>query len=180
MKHLPAVLFVLAVALANIITAATTPFELGPYLVTWGTLFAGATFVLRDLVQLRSGRRVVYTIILLGLITAAVTSALLGDTLAIVVASAVAIGVGETLDTEVFSRWRGGAPSRVLLSGLIGGTVDTVLFVVIGLSPLWSGILPWSAVDEAIIGVALVKAAMQVLGACGWWVVAPEPVSEPA
>ena len=73
--------------------------------------------------------------------------------------------VSETTDTEIYSRLRLPISLRVLYSGLVGGVVDSVLFVLIGLSPLGAGFLPWEAVGSAIVGQILVKTAMQALGA---------------
>jgi hypothetical protein len=54
---------------------------------------------------------------------------------------------------------------RVLYSGFAGGVIDSVLFVLIGLSPLGAGILPWEAVGGAILGQLIVKTGMQAAGA---------------
>jgi len=161
-------LYIAAVAAANIVTAATTPWDVGPFLITWGTWFAAVTFVLRDVIQLRHGRRIAYVAIGAGLAVAAVSSALLGDTEAVVVASGLAFGLSESLDTEVFTRLRAGLPLRVGVSGVIGGALDTSVFVIVGLSPLWSGIIPWSAVPNAILGVWLAKCLIQALAAVSW------------
>jgi uncharacterized PurR-regulated membrane protein YhhQ (DUF165 family) len=166
-------LYVAAVAAANIVTAATSPADIGPFLVTWGTWFAAVTFVLRDVIQLRHGRRVAYAAIGAGLAVAAVSSALLGDTEAVVVASAVAFGLSESLDTEVFTRLKASLPWRVGVSGVVGGALDTSVFVILGLSPLWSGIIPWSAVPNAILGVWLAKCLVQALAAVSWRALEP-------
>lgn len=162
-------LYVGAIVAANVITARTVPAEIGPFLVTWGTWAVAVTFVLRDVIQVRWGRAVAYLAIVVALAASAVTSAALGDTLAVVVASALAFAVSESLDTEVFTRLRAGLPERVAVSGVIGGLFDTAIFVVVGLSPLWSGIIPWSAVPKAILGVFLAKALLQFVGAALWW-----------
>lgn len=158
-------LYVLAVAAANIITATTEPLFFAGFVVTWGTFFAGATFVLRDLVQRGHGRTVAYAAIGAGLLVSAAFALIYHDALPIAVGSLVAFAVSESLDTEVFTRLDKPFPHRVAVSGLIGGLIDTALFVLIALSPLWSGILTWSQVPRAILGVYLVKAALQILGA---------------
>lgn len=169
-------LYIAAIAAANVITAATTPADIGPFLIPWGTWFVACTFFLRDALQIRYGRATAYLAIVAGLAVSALTSALLGDTLAIVAASGLAFGLSETLDTEVFSRTKAGLPTRVALSGVLGGALDSTVFVLVGLSPLWSGIIPWSAVGNAILGVFLVKAAVQLIAAASWRAAhAPEP-----
>jgi len=159
------VLYVACVALANIITATTTPIFFAGFVITWGTFFAGATFVLRDLVQRGYGRGTAYAAIGAGLAVSATFSLAYHDALPIAVGSLVAFAVSESLDTEVFTRLDRPFPFRVAVSGLIGGLIDTALFVVIALSPLWSNILTWEQVPRAILGVYLVKAALQLIGA---------------
>ncbi|MDO5577097.1 MAG: hypothetical protein Q4F84_08455, partial [Fibrobacter sp.] len=54
---------------------------------------------------------------------------------------------------------------RVFYSGIIGGFFDSVVFVVIGLSPLGANFLPWEAVPAAIMGQIIVKTVIQMIGA---------------
>lgn len=54
---------------------------------------------------------------------------------------------------------------RVLYSGIVGGFLDSAIFVVIGLSPLGANILPWEAVPAAILGQIIVKTIIQMFGA---------------
>ncbi|GIP13184.1 conserved hypothetical integral membrane protein [Paenibacillus macerans] len=159
------ILYLLAIISANVITAAFSPLAWGPFIVPMGTFLIGATFILRDLVQKRIGRRATYLVILAALVLSAISSALLGDTLLITVASAITFALSETIDTEIFTRLKASLAKRVLYSGLVGGAVDSAVFVIIGLSPLGAGILPWSAVPAAILGQYLVKSAMQAIGA---------------
>lgn len=170
-------LYVAAIVAANVVTAATAPTELGPFLVPAGTWVVAATFVLRDAVQVRHGRRVAYAAIAAALVASAVTSALLSDTLAVVVGSAAAFAVSESLDTEVFTRLRVGLAGRVLASGVVGAVADSVIFAVVALSPIWSGLVPWSALPNVIAGQLIVKAALQVLAAGGLAVLRPAQAS---
>lgn len=167
------VLYVAAIVAANIITAGTTPLDVGPLLIPWGTWLIGATFVLRDLVQLRHGRHGAYAAIGVALAASALTSAALGDTLAIVVASALAFAVSESADTEVFTRMRGRLPKRVAASGTVGALLDSVIFAVVGLSPVWSGIVPWDALPQVIAGQLVVKVALQFIAAGAWHALDP-------
>jgi hypothetical protein len=162
-------LYVACVAAANIITATTTPIFFLGFVITWGTFFAGATFILRDLVQRGYGRQVAYAAIGAGLLVSGAFSLVYHDALPIAVGSLVAFAVSESLDTEVFTRVPWSFSGRVAVSGLIGGLIDTALFVVIALSPLWSGILTWGQVPRAILGVYLVKAILQLIGAALLW-----------
>lgn len=165
MKNFIIFLYLLAIVSANVITAALASVTVGPFIVPAGTFIIGATFILRDLVQRAVGRRHTYVLIFLALVLSAVTSALLGDTLLITVASAVTYALSETIDTEIFTRMKSSIAKRVFFSGIVGGTVDSAVFVVIGLSPLGAGFLPWSAVPAAVIGQVVVKGVMQAVGA---------------
>lgn len=178
MKWLAAGGYVLAIVAANVITANTVPAELGPFVVTWGTWLIGVTFILRDAVQVAFGRAFAYFTILVALGASLVTSVALGDTLAIVVGSAVAFLVSESTDTEVFTRLRARLGVRVAVSGVIGGLLDSCLFVIIALSPLWSGFITWEMVPNAILGQWIVKSILQV--AAGAIIAVREPEPQPA
>ncbi|GIP39110.1 hypothetical protein J31TS4_23900 [Paenibacillus sp. J31TS4] len=159
------VLYFATITAANIVTAAVAPLALGPLLVPAGSFLIGATFILRDLVQNAVGRLKTYAAIGGALLLSALTSYLAGDTLWIVLASSATFVLSETADTEIYSRLKVPFALRVLYSGIVGGAVDSVVFVLIGLSPLFSGILPWEAVGYAILGQIVVKLGMQMLGA---------------
>jgi queuosine precursor transporter len=158
-------LYLLSIVAANIITAGTAPLTIGPFTVPWGTFLIGGTLLLRDFVQLRHGRRTAYLAILVALVLSAVASATLGDPLAITAASAVSFAMSESLETEIFTRFRSSLAGRILLSGTTASLVDSVSFVILGLSPLTTGFVPWAAVPGAIVGQYIVKTAMQALGA---------------
>lgn len=130
-----------------------------------GTFFIGATFILRDLVQNKYGRKKTYGLIALALLLSAIVSASLGDTLLIVAASALSFLLSETADTEIYSRLKLPMAWRVFYSGIVGGILDSAVFVIIGLSPLGANILPWEAVPAAIIGQIIVKTVLQLIGA---------------
>jgi uncharacterized PurR-regulated membrane protein YhhQ (DUF165 family) len=155
-------LYIAAVAAANIITAATTPAEIGP---------VGVTFILRDLVQRGYGKRVAYMAIGAGLLVSALCSLVLGDTLWIAVASLTAFAVSESLDTEVYSRLRARFSVRVAGSGVIASAADSVIFCVIGLG--LSGIVPWHLLPNVMLGQFLVKSALQALAGVGIEIMRP-------
>ncbi|HZG54998.1 VUT family protein [Paenibacillus sp.] len=174
MNKLTALLFVAlylaSIVAANVVTAAFAPVPLGALLVPAGSFLIGAVFVLRDLVQRAIGRKYTYAAIAAALLLSAAVSAALGDTLWIVFASSLAFLASETADTEVYSRLKLPLGWRVFYSGLVGGFLDSALFVVVGLSPIGAGFLPWEAVGLAISGQVVVKSALQLAGAAliGW------------
>lgn len=159
------VFYLVSIVIANVVTAAFAPLHFGAFIVPMGTLFIGATFIFRDLVQNKYGRAKTYLFIFTALILSAVVSFLLGDTLLIVMASALSFVVAETADTEIYTRLKLPMAWRVFYSGIVGGFLDSAIFVVIGLSPLGANILPWEAVPAAILGQIIVKTILQMVGA---------------
>ncbi|MEK9196976.1 VUT family protein [Ureibacillus sp. 179-F W5.1 NHS] len=159
------IFYLLSIVVANVVTAAFAPLQFGMFIVPMGTLFVGATFIFRDLVQNKYGRKKTYLFIFTALVLSAIVSFLLGDTLMIVAASAISFILAETADTEIYTRLKLPIAWRVFYSGLVGGLLDSAVFVIIGLSPLGAGMLPWEAVPAAIIGQIIVKTVIQMFGA---------------
>ncbi|WP_342599845.1 VUT family protein [Psychrobacillus sp. FSL H8-0483] len=157
--------YLLSIVTANVVTAAFAPLQLGMFIVPMGTFLIGATFIFRDLVQNKYGRSKTYLFIITALALSAFVSFMLGDTLLIVVASALSFVVAETADTEIYTRLKLPMAWRVFYSGIVGGFLDSAIFVVIGLSPLGANFLPWEAVPFAIIGQIIVKTVIQMFGA---------------
>lgn len=158
------ILYIAVIVIANIVTANLPPIEAGPFLIPAGTLFVGLAFILRDFTQLKLGKSRTYTVILIALMISAMTSATIGDPLHIVIASAAAFTLSETVDTEIFSRWKGSLSSRVALSGIMGGMIDSTVFVILGLSPIGIGAISWELVPLAIAGQLIAKTILAYLG----------------
>ncbi|PYF06776.1 VUT family protein [Ureibacillus chungkukjangi] len=157
--------YLLSIVIANVVTARFAPLEFGMFIVPMGTLFVGATFIFRDLVQNKYGRKKTYLFIFTALFLSAIVSYSLGDTLMIVAASALSFLIAETADTEIYTRLKLPMAWRVFYSGIVGGFFDSVVFVIVGLSPLGAGFLPWEAVPAAILGQVIVKTVIQMFGA---------------
>ncbi|MDF2857651.1 MAG: hypothetical protein K0Q87_3502, partial [Neobacillus sp.] len=123
------------------------------------------TFIFRDLVQNKYGRKNTYLFIATALILSGIVSFLLGDTLIIVLASALSFAIAETADTEIYTRLKLPMSWRVFYSGIVGGLLDSVIFVIIGLSPLGANFLPWEAIPSAILGQVIAKTIIQMIAA---------------
>lgn len=158
-------LYLISIVIANVATAALMPLEFGIFIIPVGTLFAGATFIFRDLVQNRYGRKKTYMFIVIALVLSATVSFILGDTLAIVAASALAFIIAESADTEIYSRLKVSFVWRVFYSGIVGGILDSAVFVIVGMSPIGAGFIPWEAVPVAILSQVIAKSAVQTAGA---------------
>lgn len=159
------ILYVGVIVCANFVTAELPPMHLFSFIVPAGTLFIGTTFFLRDVIQWYHGRLTAYKAIAIALIASAIASVLLGDLIWITVASAISFAVSETVDAELFTRMRKTIQQRVLWSGLFGGFLDSGIFVIIGLSPLTTNIVPWAFIPEAILGQIIVKSIFQFIAA---------------
>lgn len=158
-------LYLISIVSANVITAAIMPLEIGIFIIPMGTFLIGATFIFRDLVQNKYGRKKTYLFILTALILSGAVSSLLGDTLMIVAASALSFIISETADTEIYTRLKLPIAWRVFYSGIVGGLLDSVVFVIVGLSPIGAGFIPWEAVPAAILGQVIAKTVIQLIGA---------------
>jgi queuosine precursor transporter len=158
-------LYLFSIVTANVVTAAFAPFQLGLFIIPMGTFLIGATFIFRDLVQNKYGRKKTYLFIATALILSGIVSFLLGDTLIIVLASALSFAIAETADTEIYTRLNLPMSWRVFYSGIVGGLLDSVIFVIIGLSPLGANFLPWEAIPSAILGQVIAKTIIQMIAA---------------
>ncbi|MPZ79647.1 MAG: VUT family protein [Actinophytocola sp.] len=129
------------VVAANWASTHWTALLIGSLVVPAGTLWAGATFTLRDLLHDALGARGVAAAITVG----AALSWLLA-TPQIATASVVAFTVSELLDSAVYARLRARSRLRAVVgSNIIGLLVDSVLFV-----PLAFG--SFTAVPGQIVG----------------------------
>lgn len=159
-------LYLTIIVASNVITAMFPPFALfnGLLLIPAGSVFVGATFILRDFVQVRYGKRITYVAIATATILSATISWAVGDTAFIAAASVFAFLVSESIDTEIFSRTKKSFAWRVALSGIVGGITDSVIFVILGLSPIGAAMLTWDQIPYAIFGQAITKAVVQPIG----------------
>ena len=160
-------IYLLSIILANVITARFAPFEIGPLIIPYGTLFIGLTLVMRDMVQNRFGRLRTYILIGIALILSALSSYLLGDELWVVFASTLSFIISETADTEIYTRFKVPFVRRVLYSGVVAGFLDSSVFVIIGIGPLGLQFVPWELVPYAILGQWIAKVVMQLVVAGG-------------
>lgn len=111
-----------------------------------GVLWAGAALACRDWLHEAGGRRWVLGGIALG----AALSALLSPALAL--ASGVAFAVSELADYAVYSPLRARSrPMAVLLSGIVGGVVDSAVF-------LWLAFGSFDFLAGQIVGKWLITA----------------------
>ena len=56
---------------------------------------------------------------------------------------------------------------RVFFSGVVAGFLDSAVFVIVGISPLGLGFVPWTLIPYAILGQWVAKVVMQLIVAGG-------------
>lgn len=122
---------------------------------TFGTYFAGATFVVRDSLQDWFGRRVVVALIAAGALLSVFLAAPV-----IAVASGVAFLVSETADLIVYTPLRRrGYIRAAVASNVAGSFVDSVLFLALAGFPVWLSV-PGQMAGK----LALTLAAVLIVG----------------
>lgn len=146
-------LFLTMVAAANIAIDLFGAATIGALIVPWGTFFAGATFVLRDMLHQRGGHVAALSAIAVGaVISYGLTNA------ALAVASGAAFLIAEIVDLLVFVRIakQFTFAAAVLVSGVAGVIVDTFVF------------LPWSGIPmtlSLVAGQLIIKSSMSAVAA---------------
>lgn len=158
-----AVSFVGCVVVANVMTANLGLVPLyGSLAVTAGTFIAGLALLVRDWLDEAAGRRWVLGAILTG----AALSAAMTPGWRLALASGLAFTLSETADWGVYRplRERGWARAA-MASNVVGGVVDSLLFLAVAGFPLWPGVPVQAAVKVAVTGlfVALAVVARAVL-----------------
>ncbi len=121
--------------------------------ITVGVLFFGVTFTARDRVH-KLGRKHVYIMIGLAVLGSLAETLLLGVPLRIIIASAIAIAIAETADTEVYHRLLNRSWFvRVISSNAISIPLDSLLFAGIA----FVGLLPNFIVVKIIYTEIIIK-----------------------
>jgi uncharacterized PurR-regulated membrane protein YhhQ (DUF165 family) len=131
--------------------------------VTVGLLFFGVTFTARDRVH-RLGRKHVYTMITLAVIFSIAETLFLQVPLRIIVASAIAIAISETADTEVYQRLLNRSWFiRVISSNAISIPLDSLIFANIA----FFGLLPNFILVKIIYTEIIIKYTVGLIVAIG-------------
>lgn len=160
LKILAAAGFIATILAANYVTTQYGMVPVGFGLVaTAGTYFAGAAFVLRDLVQDKAGPKAVIAVIVAGAILSyAISSPFIAT------ASAAAFLLSETADFAVYTplrKHKHGYFKAAVASNTVGAVVDTILFLTIARFPLSQAFLG-QIVGKLAITLAVVAAVALV------------------
>lgn len=156
--------FVVCIALANYTTAHYAPWHVVGLIITAGTWFAAATFILRDVAQVAFGRVASYALIGAALAVDVIASKWIGDLAWITAASALAFACSETIDAEVFTRYRSDIGRRMFGSGVLAAIADSLIFCIVGLSPLTTGFVAWGDLWRVVLAQLVAKAIIVTIG----------------
>lgn len=158
--------FVATVYLANLVLEHHGAFELdlagSTLAATWGALFAGLAFGLRDALHETGGRQLVLVAIVCGAILTWWLSdgaIIPGGHASIAVASGTAFATSELVDLAVYEPLRARNWKRaVIASGIAGAIVDSLLFLwlAFGDASAWPG--------QTIVKALMVLAALPLVG----------------
>lgn len=158
------IIYIAAVLIANYTAIWFIPLPVFG-LVSFGTLIFGVTFTARDYVH-KLGRKYVYTMILVSILSSSMLSILGQVDYRIIIASGIAIGLSELSDTEIYQKylykkWI----IRVLYSNSVSIPIDTLLFNTIA----FAGIFPPEILISIMIGEIIVKFTVAILVAGFRW-----------
>lgn len=124
-----------AIYAANFVTEKYGAVSVAGMYVMAGTVFAGASLMLRNVIQDECGRLRVFLAILGGAVLSFATSP------ALAVASAVAFGIAELADMGVYTPLRKrGWIRAVLPASFVGAVLDTAIFLKVAGFPVWDNL----------------------------------------
>lgn len=168
--------FIVCIALANYATATYQPWHVAGLIITAGTWFAAATFILRDVVQVAFGRRSTYALIVAALIVDLIYSRTNGDLYWVTLGSVGAFACSESLDSIVFTRYRTKILQRVLASGVCASIIDSFVFCILALSPLTTGFVAWGDLWRVVLAQLVAKFIVVIVGSAISSRTLPQPV----
>ncbi len=149
-----AILYLISVLIANYTADWFLPFPWKGVLAV-GTLVFGLTFTARDHVHRQTGRKDrVYVMIVVTVIMSIIMAYLLEVSYRIIVASAIAIFLSESADTEIYHKLKEqNWILRVLVSNAVSVPLDTIIFCLIA----FAGVLPFSIIIQLVYVDIIVK-----------------------
>lgn len=154
-----AIIYISAVLVANYTAVWFIPFPIFGA-VAVGTLIFGATFTARDYVH-RLGRQWVYVMIAIAAAASVVLSLSGPVDWRIVAASVLAIGISETMDTEIYQRlikrhWL----VRVAGSNAVSIPIDSLTFNLVAFAGIFTPVMIASIVFGEIVVKTITGAAV--------------------
>lgn len=103
--------------------------HIGPLAVSWGTPLIGLVLALRDTIQSNYGIKTSYMVVLVTAVASVLFAWAGGTTWTIILASALAFLVSETVDQLVYTWTKGKQSWRIFASTFVSGPIDSLIFV---------------------------------------------------
>jgi queuosine precursor transporter len=151
-KYIYALIYIVVIAIANL-TANNFLYQSPIITITLGTVIFSAVFTLRDKLH-QFGKPIVYIAIILATIVSYFINVYTNTPSQIVLASVIALFLGELTDTEVFDRVKQKSwLVRSLYSNLASVPTDTILFNCIAFwgDPVMQALIPTLIVGDLVV-----------------------------
>lgn len=153
-----AILYFLVGILATLVTVWFKPLDLGIIAIPPSSWVMGFSFLLITLIAEKYGNKVASKMIWILLAITSIICFILGYSQMLVLASGVAFVLGQFATKLLYKITR-----HPLLSSMTGSFVDAIIWILLGLSPIGIGSVPWSMFVYAVLGQILVQFIMQFL-----------------
>lgn len=153
-----AILYFIAGILATLVTVWFKPLDLGLIAIPPSSWVMGFTFLLITLIAEKYGDKVASKMIWILLALTSIICFLLGYSQMLVIASGVAFVAGQFATKFLYS-----IADNSLTSSMTGSMIDAIIWILLGLSPIGIGSVPWDMFIFAVVGQVLVQFIMQWL-----------------
>lgn len=153
-----AILYFTAGILATLVTVWFKPLDLGIIAIPPSSWVMGFTFLLISLITEKYGTKVASKMIWILLALTSIICFWLGYSQMLVIASGVAFVTGQFATKFLYS-----LTDNSLTSSMTGSMIDAIIWILLGLSPIGIGSVPWSMFIFAVVGQVVVQFIMQWL-----------------
>ena len=153
-----ALLYFLVGILATLVTVWFKPLDLGIIAIPPSSWVMGFTFLLITLIAEKYGNQVASKMIWILLVLTSIICFILGYSQMLVLASGVAFVAGQFATKFIYN-----ITKHSLLSSMVGSLIDAIIWILLGLSPVGIGSVPWSMFIYAVAGQILIQFIMQFL-----------------
>ena len=153
-----AILYFIVGILATLVTVRFKPLDLGIIAIPPSSWVMGFTFLLITLIAEKYGNQVASKMIWILLVLTSIICFILGYSQMLVLASGVAFVAGQFATKFIYN-----ITKHSLLSSMVGSLIDAIIWILLGLSPIGIGSVPWSMFIYAVAGQILIQFIMQFL-----------------
>lgn len=153
-----ALLYFLVGILATLVTVWFKPLDLGIIAIPPSSWVIGFSFLLITLIAEKYGNQVASKMIWILLALTSIICFILGYSQMLVLASGVAFVAGQFATKSLYNFTK-----HSLISSMIGSMIDAIIWILLGLSPIGIGSVPWDMFIFAVAGQVIIQFIMQWL-----------------